>query len=202
DHGAKRMDGSFNINDWLIAEGLLKLKEKADAVRGIAPEIIDWSATVAWAWGGYYARVFMNVQGREPLGCVPPSEYDKVRNDLIARLESIPDHTGRVMATKALRPEDIYLGPHVKDAPDLLVYFDDLYWRAGQDVGHDSWYSFETEIGPDDAVHDYHGIFLVHEPGQTEARQFPEIDAVDVAPTVLRLLGIEPPSTMEGRSLI
>ncbi len=202
DHGAKRMDGSFNINDWLISEGLLHLKEQPDGVTGIKPEMIDWPKTVAWAWGGYYSRVFMNVQGREPEGCVPAEDYEKVRDDLIARLESIPDHTGRTMATKALRPQDIYTGPHVDDAPDLLVYFDDLYWRAGQDVGHDTWYSFETEIGPDDAVHDYHGIFLVHEPGQNESRPFEEIQAVDVAPTILRLLDIPIPPKMEGKSLV
>jgi len=198
DHGAKRMDGNFHVNDWLISQGLLKLKEEPDGVVGIEPEMIDWPQTVAWAWGGYYSRVFMNVKGREPQGCVAPEDYEKVRSELIERFEAITDDTGRVMKTRALRPQDIYTGPYVDDAPDLLVYFDDLYWRAGQDLGHDTLYSFDTEIGPDDAVHDYHGIFLVHEPGQQAASTFEEAQAVDVAAVVLKLLDIPQPRHFEG----
>ncbi|MCD6351608.1 MAG: alkaline phosphatase family protein [Armatimonadetes bacterium] len=202
DHGAKAMRGNFHVNDWLIREGLLKLKEQPDGVVNIKPEMIDWPHTVAWAWGGYYSRVFMNVEGREPEGCVPADQYKKVRDELAERLESVQDDQGRVMATRALKPQDIYTGPYVDDAPDLLVYFDDLDWRAGQDVGHDGLHSFDTEIGPDDAVHDYHGILLVHEPGQSTETPFAEAKAVDVAPTILDLLGLPRQSKMEGRSLL
>jgi predicted AlkP superfamily phosphohydrolase/phosphomutase len=202
DHGAKRMKGSFNLNAWLLAEGLLRLQAPLDGPQDLTAEMIAWPHTVAWAWGGYYARVFLNVQGREPQGCVPPEDYEWVRQDLIARLEAIPDHEGRPMATRALRPEDLYTGPYVSQAPDLLVYFDDLYWRAGQAVGHPSLYSFQTEIGPDDAVHDYYGILVVHEPGQQTATRLDTAQAADVAPTILDLLGLPPPSYMEGRSLL
>jgi predicted AlkP superfamily phosphohydrolase/phosphomutase len=202
DHGTKRMDGNFHINDWLREEGFLQLKEKPDRVRDIKPDLIDWRHTIAWAWGGYYARVFMNVEGREPEGLILQRRYKGVRQDLIERLEAATDHTGRRMNTRALRPEDIYTGEHVADAPDLLVYFDDLYWRAGQDVGHDGLYSFDTEIGPDDAVHDYFGILAVHEAGQQGTSALGEAKAVDVAPTILNLLGIEAPRHFEGRSLI
>lgn len=199
DHGAKRMDGNFHVNDWLISEGLLVLKERPDGVVGIDPDIVDWPRTVAWAWGGYYSRVFMNVRGREPHGCVDPDRYESVRDDLIARLEATQDDTGRQMRTRALRPQDLYTGPYVNDAPDLLVYFDDLYWRAGQDLGHDTLHSFETEIGPDDAVHDYHGITLIYRPDNPRQGGFDEVQAVDIAPTILDLLGIQPPAAMEGR---
>ncbi len=202
DHGAKRMEGNFHVNDWLRAEGLLHLKQEPAGVTGISPDLVDWPRTVAWAWGGYYSRVFMNVKGREPEGCVEAGDYESVRDDLIERFENVVDDEGRLMETRALRPEDIYTGPYVKDAPDLLVYFDDLYWRAGQDLGHDTLYSFDTEIGPDDAVHDYCGVLLFHEPGQTGESRFEEAQAVDVAPTVLELLGLPTPRHMEGTSLL
>jgi predicted AlkP superfamily phosphohydrolase/phosphomutase len=202
DHGAKRMEGNFHVNDWLIREGLLQLKQEPNGVENISPQLIDWPRTVAWAWGGYYSRVFMNVKGREPEGCVEPDEYEAVRSDLIARFESVTDDRGRRMETKALRPEDIYTGPRVGEAPDLLVYFDDLYWRAGQDVGHESLHSFDTEIGPDDAVHDYYGILVIREPGQKSEVQIETAEAVDVAPTILELLGIPKQARMEGKSLL
>lgn len=220
DHGAKRMEGSFNVNDWLMQEGFLRLEpdpstslrpgrsvgptDKPDksvglTVRRFDEEDVDWAKTVAWAWGGYYSRIFLNVQGREPEGTIAPGEYESVRDDLIKRLEMIPDDKGRKMETRALRPQDLFSGPYVESAPDLLVYFDDLYWRAGQDIGHDTLYSFDTEIGPDDSVHDYDGIVVIARPGEQRGAQISGVHCMDVAPTVLDALGVSVPGDWEGK---
>lgn len=199
DHGTKRMEGSLNVNDWLRREGLLVLKQEPQEVVRFEEKNVDWSRTTAWAWGGYYCRIFLNVAGREPQGVVAPGEYESVRDDLARRLEAIPDDRGRKMATRALRPQELFTGPYVADAPDLFVYFDDLYWRAGQDVGHDGLHSFDTEIGPDDSVHDYQGIFVMSRPGQQRGQRLEGLDLRDVAPTVLDALGVPVPGEMEGK---
>jgi len=202
DHGAKRMEGSFNINDWLIEEGLLTLNVPLDGPPKFSADLVDWPRTIAWAWGGYYSRVFVNVQGREPQGTVAPGEYESVRDDLIKRLTWIRDEQGRVMDTQALRPQDLFSGPYVQEAPDLFVYLDDLYWRAGQGLGNDDLHSFDTEIGPDDAVHDYDGIFVLALPGEQRGERLPGLQLMDVAPTALKLLGVEIPPDFEGHSVI
>ena len=200
DHGAKRMEGSFNVNDWLRDEGLLTLKHPVEGVTDFSSDLVDWPKTTAWAWGGYYSRIFLNVAGREPQGTVTPHEYENVRDDLIRRLGQITDDRGRVMKTKALRPQELFNGPYVDEAPDLLVYFDDLYWRAGQHLGNDSLYSFDTEVGPDDAVHDYDAIFVLSIPGQQGGEKV-RLQLMDVAPTVLKLLNVEVPTDFEGASV-
>jgi len=201
DHGAKRMEGSFNVNDWLIQQGLLTLKVPLDTATKFSTDLVDWSQTTAWAWGGYYSRIFLNVAGREPQGIVTPAEYERVRDDLIRCLEQIADDRGRIMDTKALRPQELFNGPYVDEAPDLLVYFDDLFWRAGQHIGNDSLYSFDTEIGPDDGVHDYDGIFVLSIPGQQRCEKV-RLQLMDVAPTVLKLLNIGIPGNSEGASVV
>jgi len=201
DHGAKRMEGSFNVNDWLIQQGLLTLKAPLDTPTKFSTDLVDWSQTTAWAWGGYYSRLFLNVEGREPQGTVAPSEYESVRDELIRRLTQIPDDQGRVMNTQALRPQELFSGPYLDQAPDLLVYFDDLYWRAGQGLANDSLYSSDTEIGPDDGVHDYDGIFVLGLPGQQRGEEV-HLQLMDVAPTVLKLLGVDVPSNFEGTAVV
>ncbi|MBD3390059.1 nucleotide pyrophosphatase, partial [Candidatus Micrarchaeota archaeon] len=81
DHGAKPMKGAFAINDWLVDKGYLKLKKGAEIKAGdkLNPSKVDWGETKAWAWGGYYSRIFINVEGREPEGVVRPSEYENER---------------------------------------------------------------------------------------------------------------------------
>ncbi|NPV45831.1 MAG: phosphodiesterase [Armatimonadetes bacterium] len=200
DHGGKAMKGSLNLNEWLMNEGYLVLKEPVSGVTRFREEMVDWSRTKAWGWGGYYARVFMNVEGREPQGIIPQSEYERERAELIRKLEAIPDDQGRSMATHALKPEDLYYCPQIQDAPDLIVYFDDLHWRAGQDVGHGTIWSFDTEIGPDDSVHDYYGMFLMS-PAPAPGRR-DDLNILDVGPTVLKLMGLPVPPEMEGKPLL
>ena len=84
DHGAKRMDGGIRVNEWLRREGLLTTLREPHETSSLADVGVDWSRTVAWGEGGYYARIFLNVQGREPEGIVAPEDYERVRADLLA----------------------------------------------------------------------------------------------------------------------
>jgi len=199
DHGAKRMEGSFNVNDWLVQTGFMTLQEPLSGPVPLKEARVDWRRTKAWGLGGYFSRVFLNVAGREPEGAVNPGQYDQVREELREALLSIEDDRGRRMNTKVYRPQDVYSGPYVWEAPDLIVYFDDLYWRAGGDVGNRSLYSFETEIGPDDAVHAEDGIFILRRPDRAPTGKVSGVQIYDGAPTILALLGLPVPADMEGR---
>ena len=70
DHGGKPMSGCFCINEWLIKEGYLVLKKYPDKMTRLEECEVDWSKTKAWGWGGYYARIFFNIKGRDPQGCL------------------------------------------------------------------------------------------------------------------------------------
>jgi predicted AlkP superfamily phosphohydrolase/phosphomutase len=134
DHGAKRMDGGICVNEWLMANGYLALKENPESAVPLSKVKIDWSKTKAWGDGGYYARVFLNVAGREPEGTIAPEDYEKVRDELIAGLKSIRDEKGGDIGTQVYRPEELY--QEVRGvAPDLIVYFGGLYWRSVGTVG-------------------------------------------------------------------
>ena len=200
DHGAKRMDGGICVNEWLRREGYLHLKEEPDGPTRLTPDLIDWSRTAAWGEGGYYCRLFLNVEGREPEGIVPADQYERVRAELKDRLEGLGDDQGRPIGTLAHRPEELY-GEALGVAPDLLVYFGDLYWRSIGQVGTGTVHVFENDTGPDDANHAHEGLYILVadgvEPGRAEER-----DLRDVAPTLLRLLGEEVPADMEGTSLV
>ena len=200
DHGAKRMDGGICVNEWLRREGYLHLKEEPDGPTRLTPDLIDWGRTTAWGEGGYYCRLFLNVEGREPEGIVPAGEYERVRAELKDRLEGLGDDQGRPIGTVAHRPDELY-GEVRGVAPDLLVYFGDLYWRSIGQVGTGTVHVFENDTGPDDANHAHEGLYILVadgvEPGRAEER-----DLRDVAPTLLRLLGEEVPADMEGTSLV
>ena len=198
DHGAQKMEGSVCVNDWLIREGYLVLHEMPVMPTPFTKLKVDWSKTKAWGDGGYYSRIFLNVRGREPQGIVDRSDYEKLRSELTAKIEAIPDPNGDSMGTRVLRPEDLYKLTNGV-APDLMVYFGNLAWRSAGTVGHSSIYTFENDTGPDDANHGQYGIFIVRSPAPKFGRKLEGLEIQDIAPTVLRILDVPVPDDMEGK---
>ena len=201
DHGAKPMRGGICINEWLIQEGYLSLKSKPDGAVKLEQCKIDWGNTKAWASGGYYGRLFLNMQGREPRGIIPKEKYHEVRDELVHRIEAIPDEKGNPILTRAHKHEDLY--PRARNVPpDLLIYFGDLEWRSVGSVGLNTIYTFENDTGPDDANHAQHGILILAGPDVPAQGRAPVVDIMDIAPTMLKILGEPAAPDMRGKPFI
>jgi len=201
DHGAKAMEGGFAINEWLRKEGLLVLKDDLP-YEGLVPfekVEVDWEKTTAWAAGGYYARIFLNVEGREPMGKIPARDYEKVRDQIKEMIEALPDHEGKPMGSVVFKPEELYR--EVRNVPpDLMVYLGNLRWRSVGSFGLPDLYTFENDTGPDDANHDQDGVFVFWEPRQDHGGRYVEgLQLMDVASTVLDLMGQPVPPDMQGK---
>jgi predicted AlkP superfamily phosphohydrolase/phosphomutase len=201
DHGVTAMEGGFCINEWLRKNGYLTLYEDPPAgwISPFEKVEVDWSKTIAWADGGYYGRIYLNVQGREPEGCIPATEYETVRDTLAAAIQQISTPDGQLMDNRTFKPDHIYRQTN-NIAPDLLVYFGNLRWRSIGTFGHASLYNFGDEAGPDDANHAQNGIWIRAQLGhESGGKQQPPAQLMDVAPTVLSLFGIDIPFDMQGK---
>jgi ATP sulfurylase len=199
DHGGKAMVGGLCINEWLMREGYLALKEYPSQVTPMEKCEIDWSKTKAWGAGGYYGRLFMNVKGREPNGVIAPQDYEHERATLIQKLAAIADPDGRNIGTVAFKPEEVYREIN-NIPPDLVVYFGNLDWRSVGSVGHQSIWTFENDTGPDDANHAQHGIFILYDPRSPgNGKRLEGLKIYDVAPTVLTMLGQPAPEGIRGK---
>ncbi len=197
DHGAKRMKGAFCINEWLIEQGDLVVKQMPSSQISLEKVEVDWSRTKAWGWGGYYARIFLNVEGREAQGVVKIEDYKKERDALVERLAAIRGPNGEEWKTQIIKPQKFF--QELKgDYPDLMIYFDDLYWRSAGTLGHGTQFLLENDTGPDDAVHAQEGIFILYDP-QKKASLRKDASILDIAPTILHEFGLEVPSDMRGR---
>jgi predicted AlkP superfamily phosphohydrolase/phosphomutase len=200
DHGAQAMLGGIQVNEWLRQNGYLALSEEPSGPTPIGKAAIDWGRTRAWADGGYYCRIFLNVRGREPQGVIEPDEYESVRDELIERLEALGDEQGRPIGTRVHRPQDLYRSVNGV-APDLICYFGDLTWRSIGSLGDGRVQVRENDTGPDDANHARDGIWILAGPG-ADAVAGGDASIYDIAPTVLRLLGEPVPKDMQGRALL
>jgi predicted AlkP superfamily phosphohydrolase/phosphomutase len=201
DHGAQRLDGGFCVNEWLCREGLLTLHEKPASPTPFKPSLVDWSRTKVWSEGGYYARVFFNVEGREPNGTIPRDQYDSFLADMEERFKALPDDRGQPMGSLVFRPGQLYKEVN-NIAPDLIVHFGSLYWRSIGGVGYDQLYIQENDTGPDDCNHAQYGAFILASPGLQMRGEVEGMRLLDIAPTIMRLMGEPIPPAMQGSPLI
>jgi predicted AlkP superfamily phosphohydrolase/phosphomutase len=201
DHGAQRLDGGFAINEWLIQQGLLVLEEYPATPTPFEKLRVNWSKTRVWSEGGYYARIFFNVQGREPQGVVLRDEYERFQDEMKTRLEALPDDKGAPMKSLVFKPNELYR--EVRNvAPDLIVHFGGLYWRSIGTVGHRKLHLQENDTGPDACNHAQFGMFILTAPNLPLKGEYEGARLLDIAPSLMALAGYQVPDAMQGRSLI
>lgn len=200
DHGAQRLDGGFCINEWLVQAGWLVLNDYPKEITPFSKLDVNWEKTRVWSEGGYYARMFFNVKGREPQGTIEKSDYETFRDEVKARLEETVDDKGRRMGTQAFKPEEVY--KNVRNvAPDLIVHLGGLYWRSIGGVGYPSIHTQGNDTGPDGCNHAQFGSFILAAPHVPPRGEVKGVHLSNIAPTLLELSGYDVPGSMQGRSL-
>ena len=200
DHGFKPFIREINLNSWLHQNGYLTLRngeQKSDYLQNV-----DWENTKAYAIG--LAGIYINQKGRERAGVVNPGEEArKLKNDIIGKLSGLSDpDSGKIAINKAYDSSEIYSGPYIGEAPDMIIGYNDGYrisWDAaiGKTTEHifgDNTKNWSGDHGLDPEI--VQGILFCNHPIETEN---PNI--ADMAPTILRLFGVNVPSYIDGRPL-
>lgn len=79
--------------------------------------------------------------------------------------------------------------------------FGNLDWRSVGSLGWSSIYADENDTGPDDANHAQEGLFILYDPSQKGRGRVTPAQIVDIAPTVLSLMGLPVPGDMIGKAI-
>jgi predicted AlkP superfamily phosphohydrolase/phosphomutase len=192
DHGARPLRGGICINEWLIERGYLVLQRYPDRPTPFSELAIDWRRTRAWGEGGYYARIALNLRGRDPEGCVDPNEAAALSEELKRELLRLPGPDGEALAHRVVRPAEVYRELR-GSPPDLMVFFDDLGYRALGSVGSRGCYSPVNDTGADGCNHAWDGIFVAAGPDIAARGALSAIACEDVAATLYHLLDVPAP---------
>jgi predicted AlkP superfamily phosphohydrolase/phosphomutase len=203
DHNVQRLDGRININEWLIEKGYMRLKpdSKAEIRTPLGKLPIDWSKTVAWGTG-YQGQIFLNVKGREQFGIVDPKDYDNTLDEISKELMDVPDEKGHsIKGSKITKRKDVYKGSYAHLAPDLFLFIGGGHWGVNERVGYGSTYSYDTLLGQDDGIHGEDCTFMMAGPNVPHIGEIKGGELLDIAPTMLDILGVPIPVDFEGKSL-
>jgi len=195
DHGMIKQEGKININNWLIDNGYMVLKDDVNLSKKtrFKTDFVDMEKSIAYGGGAYNARVYINKEKITADGL----NYEKILNEISKKIKEIPDDKGNKINTQIYVANEIYGSCSDPGCPDLTIYFDNLRWASNPDLGQDGLYSWETAVGADSAGHSRQGCFIISGDGIKNSGLIDDIDIRQVMPTVLEQLGIEKPSDIK-----
>jgi len=201
DHGFAQFARQFHLNTWLRDNGYLTIKPDAMKKEETTIFDVDWSQTVAYGVG--FNGLYMNLQGREGQGIVPPEKVEEISARLISELQAIIDpETGQHPIAKVYRREDMYVGPATPVMPELLVGYTPGFRSASTSVlgstgkptiNLNPWawsgdHSMARDLVP--------GTLLS---SRKAAKANPSI--LDLPVTILEFFGVDKPEQMVGSSI-
>lgn len=162
---------------------------------------VDWSRTQAYSMG-HVGQVYLNRRGREAQGIVADGvEYERVRDRVVDVLRQLthPD-TAEPLLDEVIYGADVTHGPYADQAPDLHLIFDGYRCIAFPLFATNNEV-VTRQIRGDSGCHRSNGIFIGYGPAFDQGEIVEGSQIIDLAPTMLHLLGLPVPSAMDGRVL-
>jgi predicted AlkP superfamily phosphohydrolase/phosphomutase len=193
DHGFCTVKKEVYVNRWLMDHGYLKLRtvppDRKKGLNEIDPGSVAYSLDPG--------RVVIRVQGREKHGCVAPgAEYDSVREEIAsAALEFRDPDSGDAVFQAAFKREDLYHGPYLEQAADLILAPFDGYDPKGVLFKETLTHKGDELVG----VHT-HDDAMLYVGGRAIASK--QISVLNVMPTILDIMDVPHPPDLDGESLI
>jgi predicted AlkP superfamily phosphohydrolase/phosphomutase len=189
DHGFTSLDYEVHFNTWLEENGWLSYEDDDH-------EGLDDIADDTEAYSLIPGRFYINLEGREPRGSVPESEYEARRDELKAELEALEGPDGRPVCERVVEKEEAFRGDHDDIAPDLVVIPSHGFDLKAGFKGHDEVFG----QGPRNGMHSFDNATLFVDDADADIE---DADLYDIAPTVLDLMDVDYARTeMDGASLL
>ena len=171
---------------------------------GSLQDTVDWSQTRAYSFG-YHGQIYINLQGREPRGIVPPAEYEALCSEIETALRGFVDpEDGEPVVSAVYHGTQVFHGSQKAYAPDLVVMMRDLAYitRHGHEFGADGGKVLEPSTTHETGSHRLDGLLIAAGPAiQPRPGAQPETSILDLAPTMLHILDCQIPDDVDGRIL-
>lgn len=187
DHGFCQVKKEVQANRWLERNGFLSFSDDpSKGFKAVSPD----SKAIALVPG----RFHILHRDRWSRGRVEEKDYEHVRTELVDALNAwTDDEAGEPICANVFRREEIYSGPHLIKAPDVVAHPRDGY-------------DFKASLGPGDlfthsplnGMHTHHDAMLFIRGHEIEGQK-PVI--WDLGPTILKILGVDHEG-MDGRVLV
>lgn len=196
-----KLSMNFGFANLRLSQGMTNRNQILDMVRRgfLSFRNVDWARTRAFS-SGNYGQIFVNLQGREPYGSVAPGDYQTVCDQISARLYALRDpQTGAPVVAKVYKQSDVFWGEFIDDAPDVVFSLAENYKALGT-LEFASNKIVEPAFG-NSGDHRMDGFVGMLGDEIKRGVKIENANIMDVAPTILYLMGLPIPSDLDGQVL-
>lgn len=160
----------------------------------------DWSRTKAFSVTGW-GMIYINLKGREPRGIVEPGkEYEELRNFITEKLYELHDpETGEKCVEEVFKKEEVYSGQYFDQAPDLGFRMEGI--ECLDFILSNNTHLFIDSDKRKSGTHRKEGLMLIKGKGIKKGVKINGAAIIDIAPTILYIMGLPIPSDMDGKVL-
>ncbi len=160
-------------------------------------EYIDWQDNKAYSVQS--RGITINLQKREPLGCVDQKDFKRIWKEIINRILTLRDPEGRYVIEKAWQVEEFYQNPSPQTFPDIILQYKNYHYVDKPNF-HERNKLFERIIFSGN--HDREGIFIVYGRDIRQGHEIKDAKIYDLLPTILHILSIPIPRDVDGKVLL
>lgn len=199
DHGFAASTDVVRINTILHELGYLEWHAKDESESGKRREKswfanLDWSKTIAYCRTPSSNGINIRIATKPGEPGVSPETYEPFRDKLIRQLQEVRDEaTGEPIFREILRREEVFPGPAMQEAPDLLLGLRDFGFVSIADA-RPAIAKRRVPVG----THHPDGIFIAFGPGIRGGVETSLQHVADVASTLLYSLDLPVPADLEG----
>jgi len=180
----------FNIASFFYRASKKILPPVTPVIR-TAPDTSSIAFSILSSANGNCGGIYINSMERFGNGSVETGDYERVRNEIMAKLEQLTGKDGARIFSSVLRREDIYSGEHLDKAPDIFL-FSEEYLICPFGGGKEGEVSNE---------HSPNGIFIAYGKDIQKGVRISNAEITDLAPTILHLMKVPIQKDMDGRVL-
>lgn len=190
DHGFTELDYEVHMNEWLKRNNFLSYSEENhDSLEDISQETEFYSFIPG--------RFYLNLEGREPDGCISKENYDTARERLKTQLSQMVGPNGRSVCSRLVEKEDAFSGEHTEIAPDLVAIPNKGFDLKSGFEGSEE--IFDTDVR--NGMHSFDNTTFVSDSDSIELLD--DTNILDIMPTILDIMDVSYDSeNLDGRSLI
>lgn len=188
DHGFCELEQEVNTNRWLADNGFLTFANEKKEMS------LDLEPSKTQVYSMIPGRFFVNLKGREPGGVIKDGEEkEKLIEGLMEALRKFKDEEGRQVMEKVVRREEVYDGPLIERAADVIAHpVDGFDLKAGGEKVP------LYRSGALNGMHTFHDATFITSDVKIDDRPF---SILDTPRTLLKVMRAEVPSDWDGKDL-
>lgn len=175
---------------------------------------IDWSRTKAYCSEVLASppSIWINLKGVKPQGIVDPADYDTLVSFITKKLAELKDpRNNKPVINRVYRRDEIFHGPFANEGADLVLD----WWSENSLFSTQPSFPEDTdkpaliirehkpsEISEWGGTHRLYGILVGRAQSFKAGAELENARLIDLAPTILHLLGVPVPEDMDGSVLV